>query len=200
MTPTFSWGSVLRTTLLTQSAEWARAKPTRVGSATLMRALSTPYTWTQSTPRRCRSGDGVGVEESVKEAAVAVGRESDAVLRVQQDPPLSIQRRQLPLLEERHVGGRKAEVPVRREEGHGGVVRDDRRHDVPGKGDVGEGHGGLAGGQVAQAVDAVGLQVEEALAGGEADVEAALGVGGAQAGALPAGHEDDGDAALGDGA
>ena len=54
-TPTGSRGCALLTTLAPAEAPWRRQKPTRSGSPTDTRALSTQYTYTHSTPRRAMS-------------------------------------------------------------------------------------------------------------------------------------------------
>lgn len=101
------------------------------------------------------------------------------------------------MLEEDNVVGGKAKVVVLLEKGDSGGAGGARGHDVPGDGDIGNSTGLLLG-ELLELEDALGLDLEERLVGGEVDVVATLGSRRAKTGALATCEKDDGDLVLAD--
>lgn len=101
------------------------------------------------------------------------------------------------LLEKDNVLAGETKVVVLLEEGNGGRTGGSRGHDVPGDGNVGSGTRLLLG-QLLELDNALGLDLEERLVRGQADVIASLGSRGAETSALAASKKDHGDLVLGD--
>lgn len=100
------------------------------------------------------------------------------------------------LLEEDDVVLAEAKEVVRLEERLGRLARRPARHDVPRNLALGLAALAALVGVELEAADALGLELEQALAAREADVVAPFRRRAPEAGPLPAGHEHDGDLAL----
>lgn len=100
------------------------------------------------------------------------------------------------LLKEHNVLAGKTKVVVLLEESDGGGASGAGGHDVPRDGHVGDSVRLLLG-KALKLQDTLGLELEEGLARGQADIVAALGGGGAEASALATGQQDDADLVLG---
>lgn len=101
------------------------------------------------------------------------------------------------MLEEDNVVGGKAKVIVLLEKGDGGGAGGARGHDIPRDGNIGNSTGLLLG-ELLELEDALGLDLEEGLVGGEVDVVATLGGRRAQTCTLATGEKDDSDFVLAD--
>ncbi|KAH6609319.1 hypothetical protein Trco_002665 [Trichoderma cornu-damae] len=131
-----------------------------------------------------------GDDEGLVDAAVAVGGDGHLALALQEDLALVGDARQDALLEDLDIVLVEPEEVVVGEEVLGGPASRTAGHDIPGDHDLGD--AGPGGGQLLDLADALGLDLEEGLVRGQANVEAALGGRASQPGSLAAGHEHDG--------
>ena len=136
-------------------------------------------------------------DEGVVDTTVAVGGHGNLALGLEKDLSVVGDAREDTLLEEDDILLSKAKVLVLLKEALSRSASRTAGHDVPRNDGVGTSLLGLRG-EGLNLADALGLDLEKGLLGGQANVEAALGGRATETSALATSHQNDSDLALAD--